>query len=262
MVSTEAARTAVGIIGNIICLFFYLSPVPTFVRIWKKRSVEQYIAFPYLAALINCLAWTIYGLPMVQPGSIPVLTISAAGVAVESVYVVLFFIFSDKRKRLKVLLILLVGLSFNALLGCLVLTLVHTHKKRSKIVGIICASFSVLMNFSPLAVMKLVITTKSVEFMPFYLSFASFVNNAAWVIYALLRFDSFVLIPNGLGLLFGLTQLILHAVYSKSTKELMAARKGPKGKEVDLSDDVVAEEPPKKIIGIITPENGPDSDNH
>lgn len=36
---------------------------------------------------------------------------------------------------------------------------------------------------------KKVITTKSVEYMPFYLSFTNTINGACWLIYGLLRFD-------------------------------------------------------------------------
>ena len=39
---------------------------------------------------------------------------------------------------------------------------------------------------------KLVISTKSVEYMPFFLSLASFANGAAWTTYAFLPFDLFI----------------------------------------------------------------------
>lgn len=39
---------------------------------------------------------------------------------------------------------------------------------------------------------KEVIKTKSVEFMPFSLSLASFINGACWTAYALIRFDLFI----------------------------------------------------------------------
>ena len=64
-------------------------------------------------------------------------------------------------------------------------------------------------------------------------------------------------IPNGLGLLFGLAQMVLHGAYYKSTKKLLAARKSKD--VIDLSDVVVAEEP-KKLPIITTPPNGLDSD--
>ncbi|KAG7552689.1 SWEET sugar transporter [Arabidopsis thaliana x Arabidopsis arenosa] len=91
-------------------------------------------------------------------------------------------------------------------------------------VGIVCCVFNVMMYASPLSVMKMVIKTKSVEFMPFWLSVAGFLNAGVWTIYALMPFDPFMAIPNGIGSLFGLAQLILYGAYYKSTKKIMAER--------------------------------------
>nr|UZQ19739.1 bidirectional sugar transporter SWEET4 [Gleditsia microphylla] len=237
MAAADIARTVVGILGNIISGFLFLSPVPTFVGIWKKGSVEEYSAAPYLATLANCMVWTLYGLPIVHPNSLLVVTINGSGCVIEVIYVVLFLIFSDRRKRVKVLAWLLLELTFITALTLLTLTLVHTLKKRSALVGTLCILFNIMMYASPLAVMKLVITTKSVEFMPFFLSLASFGNGIAWTTYALIRFDPFITIPNGLGTLFSVAQLILYATYYKSTKRQIAARKAQG--EMHLSDVVV-----------------------
>lgn len=127
---------------------------PTFIQIWKKGSVEQYSPVPYLATLINCMVWTLYGLPMVNPGSILVVTINGTGVVIELVYIILFLIYSDgKKKRLKVLLMMLVEVIFVALLALLVLTLAHTYHRRSAIVGTVCILFNIMMYASPLTVM-------------------------------------------------------------------------------------------------------------
>ncbi|KDO76618.1 hypothetical protein CISIN_1g044881mg, partial [Citrus sinensis] len=224
---------------NIISLFLFLSPVPTFVEIVKKGTVEQYSAAPYLATLLNCMVWVLYGLPMVHPHSILVITINGSGTAIEVVYIILFVLHSDKKKRIKVMLVVLVEVIFVALVALLVLTLLHSTKQRSMAVGIICILFNIMMYASPLSVMKLVITTKSVEYMPFFLSLMSLANGIAWTTYAFLPFDQFIAIPNGLGTLLGVAQVILYACYYKSTKRQMAARQG-KG-QVDLSAVVVSE---------------------
>lgn len=41
---------------------------------------------------------------------------------------------------------------------------------------------------------KLVIKTKSVKYMPFFLSLANFMNGVVWVIYACLQFDPYILV--------------------------------------------------------------------
>ncbi|OMP02904.1 SWEET sugar transporter [Corchorus olitorius] len=232
-------RNVVGVTGNVISLFLFLSPVPTFVQIWKKGSVEQFSPAPYLATFINCMIWVIYGLPMVHPHSTLVVTINGTGTAIEIVYLTLFLIFChDKKKRLKVLLIVIFEVILIAIVTILVLTIVHTTERRSMVVGIIAILFNIMMYASPLSVMKLVITTKSVEYMPFFLSLASLANGVAWTTYAFLPFDPFISIPNGLGTLFSLAQLLLYATYYKSTKRIIAARQETK-LEINLSEVVV-----------------------
>jgi len=126
---------------------------PTFIEIWKKGSVEQFSPIPYLATLVNCMVWTLYGLPMVHPNSILVVTINGSGSVLELIFVTLFLIYSDGKKRLKVLLWLLLELAFIAALTSVTLTQVHSLKKRSEIVGTICILFNIMMYASPLSIM-------------------------------------------------------------------------------------------------------------
>ncbi|KAK8959005.1 Bidirectional sugar transporter SWEET4 [Platanthera guangdongensis] len=237
MVSVDTIRTAVGIIGNCLSLMLFLSPLPTFRRIWKSKSVEQFSAVPYLATLLNCLLWVVYGIPVVHPNSTLVVTINGAGTAIELVYIGLFLAFSGGKQRLRVLALFAAEVVFVAVVAGLVIVLLPTHERRSLVVGIICIFFGTLMYVAPLAVMKLVIQTKSVEYMPLFLSLASFFNGVCWTTYALLRFDLFITIPNSLGILFCLAQLLLHIIYYKSTKEQLEARK--KEREIHMTEVVV-----------------------
>ncbi|KAI5655303.1 hypothetical protein M9H77_32490 [Catharanthus roseus] len=238
MVNTEIARTVVGIIGNIIALSLFLSPSPTFYRIWKKKSVEQYSEVPYLATFINCALWVFYGLPFVHPHSTLVVTINGTGFVIEIVFLSLFILYSDRKKRIRVLIIMLGEIIFMAVLVLLVLTLAHTTKLRSSIVGSICMVGNIMMYAAPLAVMKLVIKTKSVEYMPFFLSLASFANGLCWTAYAVIRFDPFIAAPNGMGAVLGLAQLLLYATFYKSTKRQIAERQA-KG-EVSLTEKQIS----------------------
>ncbi|XP_077244056.1 nodulin MtN3 family protein isoform X1 [Tasmannia lanceolata] len=225
MVSADLARNIIGIIGNVISFGLFLSPVPTFITIIKKRAVEQYSPEPYLATLVNCMLWVFYGLPIVHPNSILVSTINGVGVLLEAVYLTIFFIFSGQKLRMKMVKILLVEFAFMAIVISLVMKLAYTHEKRSLIVGVLSVIFGTIMYAAPLGVMKMVIKTKSVKYMPFSLSLLSFLNGICWSSYALIRFDFFVVIPNGLGTLLGLVQLILYACYYKSTPKGDAQRK-------------------------------------
>ncbi|KAK8954827.1 Bidirectional sugar transporter SWEET4 [Platanthera zijinensis] len=239
MVAIDTMRTAVGIVGNAISLGLFFSPLPTFIRIWKKKSVEEFSVIPYVATLLNCMLWMVYGLPIVHPNSTLVLTINAAGTAIELCYVILYLVFSDGPKRLKALLLFLGDLAIVGVVSAIVLIFFHTHERRSLIIGILCVIFCIIMYLAPLTVMSSVIKTKSVEYMPLSLSVASFFNGLCWTIYALIRFDLYITIPNTLGLLFSITQLVLHVLYYKSTKMQIAERK--KKGEVGLTNVIVVD---------------------
>ncbi|XP_020673717.1 bidirectional sugar transporter SWEET17 [Dendrobium catenatum] len=60
---------------------------------------------------------------------------------------------------------------------------------------------------------KMVVRTKSVEYMPFFLSFFLMLNGGIWTLYALLDSDFFLGISNGIGFILGIIQLTLYIIY-------------------------------------------------
>ncbi|XP_021826074.1 bidirectional sugar transporter SWEET5-like [Prunus avium] len=218
MLDAGTIRTVVGIIGNVISLGLFLSPIPTFWRIIKLKTVADFKPDPYVATLLNCAMWVFYGMPFVHPDSTLVITINGAGFVIEFIYITIFIIYSPGSKRQKIFIALVAEVIFFVIVVFVVLFCFHTTKGRSLIVGIICIVFNILMYASPLTIMKRVIKTKSVKYMPFYLSLASFLNGVVWVVYSLLKFDINILIPNGLGAISGVVQLILYATFYKTTR--------------------------------------------
>ncbi|XVF12105.1 hypothetical protein REPUB_Repub08aG0085400 [Reevesia pubescens] len=218
MVNTETARTIVGVIGNVISFFLFLSPVPTFVKIWKAKSVQDFKPDPYVATVLNCMVWVFYGLPIVHPDSTLIITINGIGLVIELIYVTIFFIYSPGHKRRRISIYLIIEVIFMAIVVFITLFFFHTTKRRSMVVGILAVVFNILMYTSPLTVMRMVIKTRSVKYMPFTLSLFNLLNGIIWVIYASLKFDPYVLIPNGLGSLSGMVQLALYIKFNKTTQ--------------------------------------------
>merc|ERR1711933_658577 len=112
---------------------------------------------------------------------------------------------------------LIIEAIFSVIILAITVLFLHGTKDRSMLIGLVCIVFNVLMYTSPLTVMKQVITTKSVKYMPFTLSLANFANGCVWFTYSLLKFDIYILVPNGLGVLSAIVQLGLYGTYYKTT---------------------------------------------
>ncbi|KAK6913133.1 SWEET sugar transporter, partial [Dillenia turbinata] len=231
------ARTIVGIVGNVISFFLFASPAPTFWRILKNKSVEEFKPDPYLATIMNCLFWIFYGMPFVTPDSTLVVTINSIGLAIQLIYTTIFFTYTNKQGRKKVGKFLAAEITLLALVGSIAMLAVHSHKTRSLIVGICTTAFGITMYLSPLTIMFKVIKTKSVEYMPFLLSLANFANGSVWLAYALIKFDPFIALTNGIGAVSGLAQLILYACYYNSTPRGDDAVKRPSEVQLPVSSN-------------------------
>ncbi|KAG4911507.1 hypothetical protein JHK82_052111 [Glycine max] len=219
MVSAAIARNVVGIIGSFRSLLSLnrklrnSNSVPTFYKIIKNKAVEEFKPDPYIATVLNCAFWVFYGMPFIHPHSILVVTINGIGLVFEFVYLTIFFTYATNKGRKKLLICLLIEAIFFAAIVLITMLAVH-GKHRSLMIGVICDFFNIMMYVSPLTIMFKVIKTKSVKYMPFWLSLTNFLNGACWTTYALIHpFDLFVLISNSVGVVSGFVQLILYACY-------------------------------------------------
>ncbi|CAN8269223.1 unnamed protein product [Cochlearia groenlandica] len=202
----------VGVIGNVISVLVFLSPVETFWKIVKRGSTEQYEYLPYVCTLMGSSLWTYYGI--VTPGEYLVSTVNGFGVVSESIYVLIFLFFVPKPRFLKTIgVVLALNVIFPVIAIAGTRIAFGDAKTRSYSMGFICASLNIIMYGSPLSAIKTVVTTRSVKYMPFWLSFFLFLNGAIWGVYALLLHDVFLLVPNGMGFFLGTIQLLIYAFY-------------------------------------------------
>ncbi|KAI5058589.1 hypothetical protein GOP47_0026759 [Adiantum capillus-veneris] len=202
-----------GMVGNATATALFLSPLPTFYKIVKKRSTEEFSGLPYVCTLFNCLLWVLYGLPFIKPHSMLILTINGFGVALELVYIVIFLTYAAKQKKMQMMKWILAVVVAYSVVILVVLLGLHSLTTRQLAAGSMCVVVAIAMYASPLSVMGLVIKTRSVEYMPFLLSLFNFLNGAVWSGYSIVTRDIFVAIPNGLGCLSGIAQLVLYAIY-------------------------------------------------
>ncbi|CAM8938580.1 unnamed protein product [Rhodiola kirilowii] len=213
-----ALSLIVGILGNVISILVFASPIGTFRGIINKKSVQDYEAIPYILTLLSTSLWTFYGILKPQGQGLLIYTINGAGTVLETIYIVLFLIYAPKDKRISMMkLVAILNIGIFGVVVTVALLAFH-GKLQLAAVGILCAALSIGMYAAPLAVMSTVVKTKSVEYMPFFLSFFLFINAGVWITYAILVRDFYVGVPNLIGFFLGLVQLILYAIYSINRK--------------------------------------------
>ncbi|KAJ4764511.1 Bidirectional sugar transporter SWEET [Rhynchospora pubera] len=209
------ASFIVGIIGNVISILVFASPIGTFWRIVKNKSTEEFKWLPYVATLLSTSLWSFYGI--LKPDGLLILTVNGAGAVLEAIYVIIFLIYAPKKTKLSMIkMVAAVNIGFLALVVFITLFVLH-GSIRLLVVGVLCAALTIGMYASPMAAMTTVIKTKSVEYMPFSLSFFLFLNGGIWSIYSVLVKDYFIGVPNALGFALGSAQLIIYFMYRGQT---------------------------------------------
>ncbi|KAF3329316.1 bidirectional sugar transporter SWEET1a [Carex littledalei] len=229
----DVAHFIFGILGNATALFLFLSPMVTFRRIIRSRSTEDFSGVPYNMTMLNCLLSAWYGLPFISPNNILVSTINGTGTVIEAIYVIIFLIFAPPKLRRKMFGLLMLVISIFSTVALVSLLALH-GQSRKLFCGLAATIFSICMYASPLSIMRLVIKTKSVEYMPFLLSLFVFLCGTSWFIYGLLGRDPFIAVPNGCGSFLGALQLILYAIYRNNKGNEIGANDGAKDSSVEL----------------------------
>ncbi|XP_020589679.1 bidirectional sugar transporter SWEET16-like isoform X2 [Phalaenopsis equestris] len=204
----------------------------TFRRVVKKKSTENFKWQPYVTTLMSTSMWTFYGL--LKTNGLLVVTVNGTGTLLQAIYVLLYLIYTSKDTR--IYMAKMVGLLNIGAIGVVILvTLVALHGSlRLLVMGSLCSALTIGMYASPLYAMRMVMKTRSVEYMPFSLSFFLFLNAGIWSIYSVLVKDIFILIPNAIGFVLGSAQLVIYFIYKKKSPN--------SAKEVDLEKAAAEEE--------------------
>ncbi|XP_061349534.1 bidirectional sugar transporter SWEET14-like [Gastrolobium bilobum] len=226
---------AVGILGNIVSFICFLAPVSTFYRVCKKKTTEGFQSVPYVAALFSAMLWIFYA--YIKKGEILIITINSFGCLIETIYLVIYMTYCSKNARIFTLkLIFLFNLGGIFLVVLLTHVLAKERTARVELLGWICVVLSTSVFAAPLSIIRVVIRTKSVEFMPFTLSFLLTVSAITWMAYGILLRDIFVTLPNIVGIAFGTIQMVLYAIYRKNKP--VSDQKLPEQKR-DINDENV-----------------------
>ncbi|XP_039018041.1 bidirectional sugar transporter SWEET10-like [Hibiscus syriacus] len=208
-----------GILGNVVSFMVSLAPLPTFYQIYKKKTSEGFQSLPYVVSLFSAMLWIYYAL--LKKDAMLLITINTFCCFIQTFYIVTYFYYGPKKEKLVTLKLILV---FNVLgFGVIFFStyFLRDLKIRLEVLGYICMAFALSVFAAPLAILRKVIKTKSVEFMPFSLSLFLTLGAVMWFFYGLLLKDMNIAVPNVLGFIFGILQMILYAIYKNHPKKMV-----------------------------------------
>ncbi|KAK4410749.1 Bidirectional sugar transporter SWEET14 [Sesamum angolense] len=242
-----------GLLGNVVSFMVFLAPIPTFYRIYKKKSTEGFQSVPYVVGLFSAMLWIYYA--FLKPDTTLLITINSVGCFIQSAYICFYLFFAPRNARVQTVKLLLL---LNTVGFGLIMVLTYFLAKgsnRANIVGWICLVFSLCVFVAPLCVVRQVIRTKSVEYMPFLLSFFLTISAIMWFFYGLLRKDYNIAIPNVLGFIFGVLQMVLYLIYRNGKTLVQENQQLPAG-IIAVDDEKQLPELRDQIIDVLKLQGG------
>ncbi|URD92858.1 Protein RUPTURED POLLEN GRAIN 1 [Musa troglodytarum] len=250
-----------GILGNIISFMVYLAPLPTFYRVCRRKSTEGFHSVPYVVALFSATLWIFYAFVKTNAGLL--ITINAVGCVIETAYVLVYFTYAPKAAKVH---------HTRSLNHFMQATDRDSSDLKKSVFGLqmFTAKLVLLVNVGMFGLIllltllfakgakrveRLVIRTKSVEFMPFTLSFFLTWSAVVWFGYGLLTKDLYVALPNVLGFIFGVLQMVLYVAYRNQEKtmveqklpEHIASKLGTAEKVLEIYAIGVEEKVPNRV---------------
>jgi len=202
------SKEVIGNLATCVTIFMFLCPAPVFIRFYRDKNVpNQFNPLPYAFTFVLASLWWYYG-EIVSDSHM--IIVNAVGAIVEGIYCCLIFKFcscATKKRQIISCLGFLIA----------VLLMVQVSDDREKSINML-GTINVIVNVAtfgtPLVTVREVIRTKScVSFPPVILQCAMTVTPTLWTIYSRIIGDTFLFIPNALGIVLGSFQLALRCVY-------------------------------------------------
>ena len=195
-------------------------------KIVKQKSVDDVSYIPFLAIFVNCSIWISYGYLL---GDHIIFISNSIGSLFGFAYTWIYF-YHAKNREIRDKILKLFGF---ALLIIMTITfvlpywLIKCNFDASIVIGIIGDITSVSMRASPLISINQVIKYKTTRGLSLFMSCSMTLHGFAWCLYGFIIMDGdvYIIIPNALGFMAGLLQLLLFCCYHRGVEYEMLLTK-------------------------------------
>jgi solute carrier family 50 protein (sugar transporter) len=214
--STDVIGITLGYLGMITAIGLFLTPLETMHHIALVRDIEGFSEIPYVASWATCALWIAYG--VATPGRLLPLMTNIFGFFMQSMYCRMCFVYSasDTHERIKTRWLISGGFGLFVVATAFLLQLspgsrdlLNGDSAATLLLGICASVLNIFTYAGPLAAAGQVIKTHSVKFMPLSLTMMTLLCSVAWFMYAVYLRDFFIGIPNALGVILALLQVVV-----------------------------------------------------
>eukprot|EP00542_Grammatophora_oceanica_P018942 CAMPEP_0194049396 /NCGR_PEP_ID=MMETSP0009_2-20130614/30616_1 /TAXON_ID=210454 /ORGANISM="Grammatophora oceanica, Strain CCMP 410" /LENGTH=233 /DNA_ID=CAMNT_0038695543 /DNA_START=55 /DNA_END=756 /DNA_ORIENTATION=+ len=204
---------AAGALAPLAGILVFLAPIPTMRGIARDKTTGTLPLLPYSSMIGNCILWVTYGILKQQS---KIWSCNVVGLVLGTWYWFQFIKYAPKNNLGKASLPGTVTQHVQAMgaIAAATMILAFFIQDGADLVGNMGVVLCVAMFASPLAALRTVIETRSAKSIPLPFTLASILNCFLWSTVGLLDMhDVNVIVPNLLGLFFGVVQVLLKFIY-------------------------------------------------
>ncbi|KAG6592668.1 MtN3-like protein [Phytophthora cinnamomi] len=205
---------ALRVISTVTAVLVAISPAPDFWRIYKTRSTGPSSILPVIMIFCNCYSWCFYA--YVSDNILPLFVNCVFGMLTSIVFGGIYYRWSDDRvhvhKLCAVAFVAMALYTIYYILGTSGVTN-QTDDAVEKTLGVFSDIVSLVLYASPLETMKKVIQTKDATTLPIIISVIFLTNTTVWTVFAIADDDMFVTVPNAIGMLVCIAQVVLYMMF-------------------------------------------------
>ncbi|KAF4693368.1 sugar transporter [Perkinsus olseni] len=208
-VSLASIAPILGTVGSVLSVIQYLSCIPTFIEVSRRKSTGNLSPMPYCTTSLLSLLWVTYAL--IVPGRTCVLVVNSIALVFQLVYISVFLKFVKVKEHTSTLCATVIALYIATMF------LASLTPSLSNTLGNCCVVVSICMYAAPLAVLPTIIKTRDSSCMPPLYSLTGMISASVWSSYGLAAGDAHIIIPNGSGAVLCAVQLVIWVIFRASS---------------------------------------------
>jgi solute carrier family 50 protein (sugar transporter) len=210
----------IALLGSVVSIVMWLAPVRDVwtapYSIYKSKSTENVATgFGFVAGTFNCILWNLFACTRLDTMIVPFI-VNSTGFFLNISFVICYFAYGEAKARRETRNQLLV-----MILVTLTAIIAWAVEGDNEVVGYFAAGVNILMLFGPLAAANQVIQARSSKGMSVIPMIMTVISSIAWFCYGVYIKEIPAMLPNGLGIFFGIAQLILYGWAKKQERKLL-----------------------------------------